>query len=144
MQWLDVRLAFRMMLRYPVLTLVACIAIGIGIPCALVPLQMVHAINAPLPFEDGDRMVGFDYGSVPGLPERNPGLSDLERWQSTLTTITDLGAAVIRTENVIGDDALTEIVRGAGKLVGGPHAPLRTYRPDDRRRDARGVPLSVS
>jgi predicted permease len=113
MQWLDVKLAFRMMLRYPVLTLVACIAIGIGIPCALVPLQMVHAINAPLPFEEGDRMVGFDYGSVPGLPERNPGLSDLERWQSTLTTITDLGAAVIRTENVIGDDALTEIVRGA-------------------------------
>lgn len=113
MKWLDVKLAFRMMRRYPVLTLVACIAIGIGIPCALVPLQVVHAINAPLPFEEGDRMVGFDYGSVPGFPERNPGLADLERWQSTLTTINELGAAVIRTENVIGDGALAEIVRGA-------------------------------
>jgi predicted permease len=113
MRWIDVKLACRMMFRYPVLTLVACVAIGVGIPCALVPLQMAHALNRPLPFDDGERIVGFDYSMVPGQAERNPGLLDLDRWRSSLTTVHELGGAVIRTESVRGDDGLTEIVRGA-------------------------------
>jgi putative ABC transport system permease protein len=115
--WLDIKLAFRMMVRYPMLTLVSCLAISVGIPVALAPLQLVHGLNASLPFEDGDRLVGFDYDYVIGLPERNPNLRDFERWQSTLTSVGELGAASIRTENVVGDRGLTEIVRG-GEVAG--------------------------
>jgi len=56
--WLDVKLGLRMLLRHPGLTLVAVFALSIGIPASLIPIHIIDAMGAELPFDEGDRIVG--------------------------------------------------------------------------------------
>jgi hypothetical protein len=64
-QWLDLKLASRMLVRHPGLTIVGGLALAIGIPVGMAPMHLANAINAPLPFEDGHRIVGIQYWDVP-------------------------------------------------------------------------------
>src|SRR5512134_948510 len=57
--WLDVKLGLRMLFKQPGLTLVAVFALSIGIPASLIPLHVFAALQAPLPFDDADRIVGL-------------------------------------------------------------------------------------
>ncbi|HEX7048811.1 MAG TPA: ABC transporter permease [Longimicrobiales bacterium] len=109
--WLDVKLGLRMLVKHPGLTIVGCIALAIGIPVALAPLQLVHAINAPLPFDEGERIVGIEYWS--GVDEVRPKLHDFERWRRELTSFEQLAAARPRSMNLVGEGGRVQVVRGA-------------------------------
>ena len=55
--WLDVKLALRMLVRQPGLTLVATCALAIGIPVGLLPLHVLDSLSRPLPVEGGEKIV---------------------------------------------------------------------------------------
>ncbi len=102
-----------MLVHYPGLTIVGGLALAIGIPVALVPVHLINALNAPLPFEDGHRIVGLQYWDVQASDSRRPTLYDFERWKAELTSFETLAAARTRRENVISDAGPVEVIRGA-------------------------------
>lgn len=112
-QWLDLKLASRMLVRHPGLTIVGGLALAIGIPVGMAPMHLANAINAPLPFENGHRIVGIKYWDVSASDSREPRLHDFERWKQELTSFETLAAARTRSENVISDTGPVEVARGS-------------------------------
>jgi putative ABC transport system permease protein len=111
-QWIDVKLAGRMLVRHPGLTLVGGLALAIGIPVSIAPIQLLLAINGRLPFEDADRIVSLRHIRQPGPGHDTPTLHDYERWKEALTSFEVLAAARRRQENVIDEAGLVEVRMG--------------------------------
>lgn len=57
--WLDAKLGLRMLLRHPGQTVIFVVALSIGIPASLIPIHGFDAMVPPLPFDEGDRIVGI-------------------------------------------------------------------------------------
>jgi predicted permease len=106
---LDVRLGIRMMVKYPVLTIVAglgmavAIAIGTGYTSAM---RVLLAVTLPLP--DGDRVVALQNWDA-RTRRRAPGHElDLLTWRENLTTVRDVGAWRTSTRNLVAADGSAE------------------------------------
>ena len=110
--WIDVRLAGRMLVRHPALTLVAGLALAIGIPLALAPMQLANALNVRLPYPDPDRIVGLEHLVRPSMHDRTPTLHDFERWRDETRSFAVVAAARIRRENVVSDGGPLEVRTG--------------------------------
>ncbi len=113
MSWLDFKLGFRMLVKQPGLTLVAVFALSIGIPVGLVPAHFVSALQAPLPFDEGDRILVLRNFNVAASREETPSLYDFMQWRDELTTFAAFGAAKRGGYNVNAEDGRAEPVRGA-------------------------------
>ena len=111
--WLDLKLGVRMLRRSPGLTVVAVIALGIGIPASLIPIHWLDAIAAPLPFEEGDRIVGIRNVDVSTRRPQLRSVHDYFVWRDELTTFESVGAARRGTYNVFAPDGSVAPVRGA-------------------------------
>jgi predicted permease len=110
---LDVKLALRMVARHPLLTAVAALALGVGIPASLAPTHVWHAFMAPLPFEDGARIVGIRTWNTRTSRPETVSVRDFEHWRANLTTFDDIGASRRAPWNVQFSDGYAEPVRGA-------------------------------
>ena len=143
---LDLTLARRMLVKHPGLTLVGCFALAVGVPIALAPLQLIQMLNAPLPFPDGDRLVGLEYWDLSAFDESEPTIHDYERWQTELRSFERLAAAKATVQNLIGRDGRAEVIRGA-ELSASTFAVLRVKphlgRPLLESDEARGAPPVV-
>lgn len=111
--WLDVKLGLRMMRRNPGLTVVAVFALSIGIPASLIPIHAMHAMVAPLPFDQGERIVGIRNRNVVERTVETRVLHDFFVWRDALSTFEAVGATRSGTYNVISDDGQTMPVSGA-------------------------------
>jgi putative ABC transport system permease protein len=91
--WLDFKLGFRMLVKYPGLTVVGGLAMAFAIWVGAGGFEVVRQIVAPqLPLPDGDRIVGIvTQDAQRGSTERRV-LFDVNVWQTQLRTITDVGA----------------------------------------------------
>jgi hypothetical protein len=121
--WIDVKLGVRMLAKYPALTLVALVALGIGIPVGLAPWQFFHAVGRPLPVEDGERiraMRYFDTGPA-GPVARDISSYELQTWASEITSFYELGAYRVRTYRV-------SAAGGAGAPVSGAELTASSFR----------------
>lgn len=113
---LDVKVGFRMLLKYPVLTLASVLALAIAVALAASWFEFMSNLAYPrLPLPDGERIVQVrnhdlettdsDYSSEPRS------LHDFEAWREEVTSIQDLSAAssaeyVVTTE----DDRVATVV----------------------------------
>lgn len=111
---LDLRLATRMLARYPGLTLVSCAALAFGLGAAVGAFEIrTQAVAPSLPLPEGSRIVGFrTYDTslnrpVPTIPH------DFTAWRDGLTSITDLSAARVFSRNLITADGQSEPVEAA-------------------------------
>ena len=102
---LDLKLARRMLIKQPGLTLVATFALGIGIPVGVLPLHIVDALTTPPPVRDGNEIVilrNYD------LAESRPimgSVHDFVRWREELASIEHLGLIWWRSlYNVLAED----------------------------------------
>jgi putative ABC transport system permease protein len=111
--WLDVKLALRMLLRQPGLTLVAVFALSIGIPASLLPMHIFAALVAPLPFDEADRIVGLENRDIAEGGTQVRALHDFYLWREKLTSLSALGAARSDPYNVISSDGRAAPIRGA-------------------------------
>ncbi|MEX2049462.1 MAG: ABC transporter permease [Gemmatimonadota bacterium] len=111
--WLDVKLAARMLTKHPMLTTVAALALGLGIPASLTPTHVWHAFMAPLPFEDAERIVGIRWWDTRLARPVAVSLQDFQSWRENLTSFEQLGATRRAPWNLQLADGRAFPVRGA-------------------------------
>lgn len=122
--WLDFRLGFRMLVRYPALTRVAGVAIAFGIAAGLTTSSFVgQALDPRLPLPEGDRVVGarlWDEATrgVEPLP-----FGDLQDRRRTMRLLHDVGTFRTTEQNLRTRGAAARALtwgqrRGAGGAAG--------------------------
>jgi predicted permease len=101
---LDLKLGLRMLLKYPMLTLVGGIAITVATAIGVGATEFVHDLLLPeLPFEEGDRIVRIyqvDSEAGASIP---PSLYDLEVWRESVSSLQDLGAYTTMEQGFLSD-----------------------------------------
>ncbi len=109
---LDTRLGLRLLVKQPLITTVAVLALGLGIPASLFLLHGMDVLYSDLPVPDGDRVVGIRHYDV---ELQNPSLSsvhDLERW-SDLTSLESIGAVRPYSVNLNAEESGASPARAA-------------------------------
>jgi putative ABC transport system permease protein len=112
--WLDVRLAVRMLIRYPGLAATGVIGMAVGIAIAAGAFSILSAFMTPaLPFDEGDRIVAIQHFDANRNNQRRPWVHDFAGWRGTLASVEDVGAFRQVNRNLIAPGAATETVRVA-------------------------------
>jgi predicted permease len=105
---LDLKLGFRMLVKYPGLTVIGGLAMAFGIWFGAVTFQMFGVITSTkLPVPDGDRIVRIHDWDVKTNKEEDRLLYDYQLWRST-RSITDLGAYRDASVNLVGADGAAQ------------------------------------
>ena len=110
---LDAKLGMRMLIKQPVLTGVAMLSLGLGIPSALIIPHGVNIFLRPLPVPDGERIMGIRYRDPETRQDPPPTIHDYELWENTLSSFSTLAAVRPRAMNLRTDNAGDPPVRGA-------------------------------
>ena len=110
---LDVILAWRMLLRYPGLTVVSVLGIAVGIAIASGAFAIMSAMTNPtVPLDEGDRVVSLTNWDVSTSNRDERMLYDFATWRS-MTSITDMSIARTVQRNLIVAGRPPEIVTAA-------------------------------
>src|SRR5687768_4415604 len=111
---LDFKVGFRMLARYPGLTLVGTVAIAVAIALGSLYFEAVNKWQNPkLPIRGADRVISilnWDAGEVQVEPRS---LYDFSVWRQQTKTIELLGAAFVFVRNLQTADQRIETVHGA-------------------------------
>src|SRR5688572_2364235 len=100
--WLDFKLGFRMLARYPGLTIVGGLAMAFAIWAGSATFELVTQVIRPtLPLDEGHRIVGLRNWDAERNRREFRALHDFVTWRSELTSITDLGAFRTVQRNLI-------------------------------------------
>jgi predicted permease len=112
--WLDVKLGFRMLARYPGLTVVGGLAMAFAIWLGAATFELVTQVIRPsLPLPDGNRIVAIrNWDAAASRPERHLG-HDFVAWRQELTSVRDLGAYRALERNLITGEGRGEPVEVA-------------------------------
>lgn len=135
--WVDVKLGLRMLVKHPVLTIVAGFALAVGIPVGLAPLHLSRAIEAPLPEDGGDRVRAIRYWNLASTGVQGASYFEYTQWRDELTTFSALGAERGSTYTLVTGDGVDDPVLGAQvtastfDILGTPPLLGRTLRRDD-------------
>ena len=102
---LDLKLGYRMLVKYPGLTMVGGLAMAFAVWVGVVGFEMVNVVvNPTLPLPGGDRIVQLGAWNVKeNVPEQRV-LNDFLAWRRVLTSVTDLGAARDVSINLVASD----------------------------------------
>jgi predicted permease len=99
---LDLKLGFRMLVKYPGLTVVGGLAMAFGIWFGAVTFQMFGMLKGTkLPLPDGDRIVRIQSWDLKTSQDEDRVLYDYQLWRSA-RSITDLGAYRDASANLVG------------------------------------------
>jgi len=139
---LDFLLAWRMMLRYPGLSIVAVFGMTVGIALAAAAFAIVSALmQATLPLPEGDRIVSLiSADAVTGLREARM-LHDVRSWRR-MTSVEDVGLTRTVQRNLIVEgrppDEVTvaEISASAFRVTRVPALRGRYLLPEDEQQGA--------
>ena len=144
---LDLKLGFRMLVKYPGLTLIGGLAMAFGIWFGAVTFHMFGMITTTnLPLPDGDRIVRIETWDSKAVDEEDRVLYDYQLWRSA-RSITDLGAYRDVGANLVGADGgakpeMAAEITAAGFRIA-PERPLlgRVLDASDERAGAPPVVL---
>jgi predicted permease len=144
--WLDFKLGFRMLARYPGLTLVGGVAMAFAIWIGAGVFELVTQVLRPaIPLPDGNRIVAIgNWDAEHNRPE--PRIAhDFVDWKRDVRSITDLGAFRELQRNLItgargGEPVeVAEITASAFRMTRVPPLMGRTLVDADERADAASV-----
>lgn len=142
LSWLDVTLAWRMLLRYPALSLVSVLGMSVGITIAagaFTGVSMMMGTTLPLP--EGDRLVSLVNWDASTSSRELRLLYDLEAWRNA-TSVEDFGVSRNIQRNLIVGGRPPEVVMVAEISASGFRAARvgaqrgRTLLPQDERAGA--------
>ena len=140
---LDLKLGWRMLVKYPGLTVVGGLAMAFAVWVGVVAFAMVSSVmSPPLPVPGGDRVVKLGNWDVKANQGESRALNDFLAWRRTLTSVTDLGASRDLMYNLVGTDGAARTVVGAEVTASAfrvaPDRPLlgRALVAADERADA--------
>lgn len=126
----DVKLAARMLIRYPGLTIVSVLGMAVGIAISAGAFAILYTFVSPsLPFEEGDRIVAIQNWDTGRNRAERRVVHDFVTWRADLRSIEAVGAFRVVTRNLIAPGAQPETVRIAEMSAAGFRvtrvAPLR-------------------
>ena len=114
LSWLDFKVGFRMLSRYPMLTVVGSLAMAVAIGVGAGTFEVITRVTDPsLPLPDGDRIVGLNYWDRAESGARPPSSYDVLNWREGLRTLEDIGAFRLVQRNLIVGDQVGEPVDAA-------------------------------
>jgi len=117
--WLDFKVGFRMLARYPGLTVVSTLAMAVAIALGTLYFEAINKWQNPrLPVSDPGRVVSIRNWDVSAVAAEGRSLYDFALWREQVRTIDPLGAAVIFVRNLATEDGRVEPVRGAEVTAG--------------------------
>ena len=112
--WLDFKVGFRMLARYPGITVIGTVAIAVAIALGTLYFEAINKFwNPRLPIPDGDRVVSIRNWDAAELTEDPRSLHDFMIWREQVRTVENLGAAIVFGRNLATSDGIVEPVRGA-------------------------------
>lgn len=144
--WLDFKLGFRMLARYPGLTLVGGVAMAFAIWIGAGVFELVTQVLRPsIPLPNGNRIVAIvTWDAEANRPERRLA-HDFVEWRRDLRSITDLGAFRQLPRNLIAGNRagepveVAEITASEFRMTRVPPLMGRTLVDADERLDAAPV-----
>jgi predicted permease len=146
MSWIDLRLAVRMLVRYPGLTCVGVIGMACGIAIAAAAFTITHDLVDPtLPLENGDRIVSIVSWDTATHNREQRTLSDFGTWRDQLESMEDVGAFRTVGYNLFVPGSTPEPVSVAEmsavgfRVAGVDPAMGRSFGSDDERPEAARV-----
>jgi putative ABC transport system permease protein len=111
---LDFKLGFRMLFRYPMLTVVGSLAMAVAIAVGAGTFEVITRVTDPsLPLPGGDRIVGLNYWDRAASDSRPPSAYDVLNWREGLRALEDIGAFRPVQRNLIVGDQVGEPVDAA-------------------------------
>lgn len=135
---LDFKVGWRMLARYPGLTIVGSLAIAVAIALGALYFEAVNKWQNPrLPVRDADRLVAIHSWDVNATSPEPRTLYDFAIWREQAKTIELMGAAISYVRNLATEDGRIEPVRGveitanAFRLLGTPPLLGRTLSERD-------------
>jgi putative ABC transport system permease protein len=109
--WLDFKLGFRMLAKYPVLTLVAGFAMAFAICVGVGAFEFINQlVNPRLPLVGGERLVAIRNWDLKLNQTEPRALRDYAEWKRQLRTVESFGAWREVDRNLILGDGLGEPV----------------------------------
>ena len=112
--WLDFKVGFRMLWRFPGISLVGTVAIAVAIALGTIYFEAINKWQNPrLPIPGGDRVISIRNWDVNALAPEGRMLHDFAIWRGQARTVDNLGAAVVFERNLATEDGRVEPVRGA-------------------------------
>lgn len=122
--WLDVKLGWRVLWRHPVVSCVSVLSLAFGIPMGLAPTYIFDALEAPLPVEDGEQVLGLRYWNAASVAPAPTTFYDFATWRATLRSFEGLGAVRGVEQNLDPGTGLGQAVHGA-EITASAFAVLR-------------------
>ena len=111
---LDFKLGFRMLSRYPMLTVVGSLAMAVAIAVGAGTFEAITRVTDPsLPLPGGDRIVGLNYWDRVESGARPASPYDVLNWREGLRTVEDIGAFRLVKRNLIVGEQVGEPVDAA-------------------------------
>jgi predicted permease len=118
--WLDFKLGGRMAAKYPGLTVMATLAIGVAVAMgAGVSGALTTIRSESLPLEEGDRIVGIRLVNIATTAEEPRLLHDFAEWRTGLHSVVDVGAFRPTSLNLAGVDGRDAVIQGAEMSAAG-------------------------
>jgi predicted permease len=111
--WLDVKLALRMLVKHPLLSLSAVFALAVGIPVGIAPTHLARAVEAPLPGDGENRVRAIRLWNPATSSVGVTGYEDFAFWQATLQSFSTMAAFRTSSYNVASEDGRAASVPGA-------------------------------
>src|SRR5919106_2359745 len=109
--WLDAKLGFRMLVKYPGLTLVGGLAIAFAIWVGAGAFEfLAQVVHPTLPLDEGDRILALRNWHAAANRPRAPALHDFVTWREELRSVDDIGAYRTLRRNLIVEGGLGEPV----------------------------------
>jgi hypothetical protein len=125
--WLDLRLAVRMLVKYPGLTAVAAIGMAVAIAISTAFFAFFYAyLYSTLPLDEGERIVALENWDVEANNEERQALYDYVLWRAEMSSMQEVGAFHNVGRNLIVPGGMTEPVRLAEITFWLPHRARST------------------
>ena len=111
--WLDVKLALRMLVKHPLLSLAAVFALAVGIPVGIAPTHLAKAVEAPLPGDTENRVRAIRLWNPATSAVDVTGYEDFVFWKAALQSFSTMAAFRTSSYNVASEDGRAASVAGA-------------------------------
>ena len=112
--WLDFKLGFRMLARYPGLTVVGGLAMAFAIWIGAASCELItQYVNPKLPLPESERLVGVQLWHTVRQETNTRALHDFVEWRQQVVSIDELSAFRKFERNLIVGDGAGEVVHGA-------------------------------
>jgi predicted permease len=112
--WLDWKLAARLLLKTPALTIIGGLSLAGAIAMGAVGIEVAdELLYKRLPFEDGGRVVRLETQDTAASRVEPRVLHDFAIWRRSLNTVVELGAARMSERNVLTGEGRVESLRVA-------------------------------